>query len=102
NGCLAMVGRPGGAAPPGFSQIVGEIEVAAQQVSGSMDQLLGDKASYLLEFKSPKISKDRLHLPGPDFVDRVWAASDRNVRVLAKLQRMFSGCRIRGTGNISH
>src|SRR2546426_9128021 len=107
-----MVGGSGGRAPPGFRQIVGEIEMATTQVTSSVDpgragvttkieQLLGDKASYLLEFKSPKISKDRLHLPGPDFVDRVWAASDRNVRVLANLQRLFSGGRLRGTGYLS-
>src|SRR2546425_10217555 len=107
-----MVGGSGGRAPPGFRQIVGEIEMATTQVTSSVDpgragvttkieQLLGDKASYLLEFKSPKISRDRLHLPGPDFVDRVWAASDRNVRVLANLQRLFSGGRLRGTGYLS-
>src|SRR3989442_3083066 len=107
-----MVGGTGGGAPPGLRQIVGENEMATTQVTSSVDpgraggatkieQLLGDKASYLLEFKSPKISKDRLHLPGPDFVDRVWAASDRNVRVLANLQRLFSGGRLRGTGYLS-
>src|SRR3989442_3679008 len=107
-----MVGGTGGGAPPGLRQIVGEDEMATTQVSGSVDpgrvgvttkieQLLGDKASYLLEFKSPKISKDRLHLPGPDFVDRVWAASDRNVRVVANLQPLFSGGRLRGTGYLS-
>src|SRR2546425_6194264 len=107
-----MVGGSGGGAPPGLRQIVGEDEMATTQVSGPVDpgragvtskieQLLGDKASYLLEFKSPKISKDRLHLPGPDFVDRVWAASDRNVRVLANLQRLFSGGRLKGTGYLS-
>jgi len=51
---------------------------------------LGAKADSLLGFKSPKIAKERLHLPGPDFIDRVYAATDRNLRVLANLQRMFA------------
>ena len=50
---------------------------------GSIEQYLGSKAEYLLGFKSAKISKERLHLPGPDFLDRVWLASDRNNRVIA-------------------
>ena len=45
----------------------------------SIAQLLGDKADYLLGFNTPKISKDRLHLPGPDFVDRVFAPSEEEV-----------------------
>ena len=55
----------------------------------------------LLGFKSPKISKERLHLPGPDFVDRIWTLSDRNPRVLAALQRMFNTGRLAGTGYLS-
>ena len=54
----------------------------------SIAQLLGDKADSLLNFKNPKISKERLHLPGPDFVDRLYAVSDRNNRVLGNLQRI--------------
>ena len=64
-------------------------------------QLLGDKADYLLNFKNPKISKDRLHVPGPDFVDRIFSASDRNNRVLGNLQRMFGHGRLGGTGYVS-
>ena len=64
-------------------------------------QLLGDKADYLLNFKSPKISKDRLHVPGPDFVDRVFSVSDRNNRVLGNLHRLFSHGRLGGTGYVS-
>jgi fructose-bisphosphate aldolase, class I len=62
---------------------------------------LGEKAEYLLGFHSPKISKERLHLPGPDFVDRIWAGSDRNVRVLTNLQRLFSTGRLSKTGYLS-
>ena len=54
-----------------------------------IEELLGDKADSLLNFKNPKISKDRLHLPGPDVVDRLYAVSDRNNRVLSNLQRLI-------------
>lgn len=63
--------------------------------------LLGDKADYLLNFNKPKISKDRLHVPGPDFVDRIYSISDRNNRVLVNLQRMFRHGRLGGTGYLS-
>jgi len=64
-------------------------------------KLLGDKADYLLGFNSPKISKERLHVPGPDFIDRIFAPSDRNNRVLVNLQRMFGSGRLAGTGYLS-
>ena len=64
-------------------------------------QLLGDKADYLLGFKNPKISKERLHVPGPDFVDRIFSVSDRNNRVLVNLQRLFGHGRLAGTGYVS-
>ena len=62
---------------------------------------LGDKAESLLGFKTPKIAKERLHLPGPDFVDRIFAPTDRNNRVLANLQRMYGTGRLAGTGYLS-
>jgi class I fructose-bisphosphate aldolase len=62
---------------------------------------LGDKAEYLLNFKSPKIPQERLHLPGADFVDRIVAPSDRNNRVLGNLERFFRGGRLAGTGYLS-
>jgi len=68
---------------------------------GKVETYLGAKAESLLGFKSPKISKDRLHLPGPDFIDRIYAATDRNVRVLTNLQRMFGHGRLRNTGYLS-
>jgi class I fructose-bisphosphate aldolase len=63
--------------------------------------LLGDKAEFLLEHRCKTVSKDLLHLPGPDFVDRVWAPSDRNNRVLGSLQRLFGSGRLAGTGYMS-
>ena len=64
-------------------------------------QLLGDQADYLLNYHTPKISKKRLHLPGPDAVDRLFVASDRNNRVLGNLQRLLSHGRLAGTGYLS-
>jgi class I fructose-bisphosphate aldolase len=62
---------------------------------------LGARAEALLGFQSPKIAKQHLHLPGPDFIDRVYVASDRNVRVLTNLQRLFGHGRLNGTGYMS-
>lgn len=67
----------------------------------TVEQYLGAKAESLLGFKSPKISRDRLHLPGPDFIDRVYAVSDRNLRVLTNLHRLFNTGRLAGTGYMS-
>jgi class I fructose-bisphosphate aldolase len=69
--------------------------------SNNIESLLGAKADSLLGFKSPKIAKERLHLPGPDFIDRVYAASDRSIRVLANLHRLFHHGRLSGTGYMS-
>jgi class I fructose-bisphosphate aldolase len=63
--------------------------------------MLGDKAEYLLNFKNPKIAKERLHLPGPDCVDRLFTVSDRNNRVLGNLQRIIGHGRLGGTGYVS-
>jgi class I fructose-bisphosphate aldolase len=67
----------------------------------NIEQLLGSKAESLLSFKSPKISRERLHLPGPDFIDRIYALTDRNVRVLTNLQRLFGTGRLGKTGYLS-
>jgi class I fructose-bisphosphate aldolase len=76
--------------------------MATTSVTGSkIETYLGAKADSLLGFKSPKIPKERLHLPGPEFIDRVWTISDRNVRVLANLQRLFRHGRLDGTGYLS-
>ena len=69
--------------------------------SANVEELLGDDARALLDFSSPKIAKDVLHLPGPDFVDRVWAASDRSPRVLRSLQTLFDNGRLAKTGYLS-
>jgi class I fructose-bisphosphate aldolase len=73
----------------------------ATATSSAIEQLLGAKTESLLGFKNPKISKERLHIPGPDFIDRVYAASDRNLRVLNNLHRLFFTGRLSGTGYLS-
>jgi class I fructose-bisphosphate aldolase len=64
-------------------------------------EMLGAKAEFLLGFNNPKIDKKLLHIPGPDFVDRIFASSDRSNRVLGNLQRMFGSGRLAGTGYLS-
>jgi class I fructose-bisphosphate aldolase len=64
-------------------------------------ELLGDKAEYLLGFNTPKIAKERLHLPGPDWVDRMFINSDRNNQTLASLAWMYNHGRLSGTGYLS-
>ncbi len=66
-----------------------------------IQSLLGDQAKSLLGFNSPKIPKERLHLPGPDFVDRIFMQSDRNNRTLGNLAWMYSHGRLGGTGYLS-
>jgi class I fructose-bisphosphate aldolase len=67
----------------------------------SVESYLGSKADHLLGFNNPKISRDKLHLPGPDFIDRIFAGSDRNNRVLVNLHRLFHTGRLAGTGYVS-
>jgi len=66
-----------------------------------LTELLGDKAEYLLNHQSKTISKDQLHLPGPDFVDRIWINSDRNPQVMRNLQGMYNNGRLSNTGYLS-
>ncbi|MCX6151085.1 MAG: class I fructose-bisphosphate aldolase [Ignavibacteriales bacterium] len=63
-------------------------------------QFLGADADALLSYKA-KFSNDQLHLPGPDFVDRIFYHSDRNINVLKNLQWIFSTGRLAGTGYLS-
>lgn len=66
-----------------------------------IEKILGSKAEYLLSHKSETVSKTQLHLPGPDWVDRIFSPSDRNIRVLRSLQTLFSSGRLAGTGYLS-
>lgn len=73
----------------------------AEVTISRLEELLGNEADSLLGFSNPAISKDRLHLPGPDFVDRVWKDSDRSPRVLRSIQTLFNSGRLGGTGYLS-
>jgi class I fructose-bisphosphate aldolase len=63
--------------------------------------LLGAEADNLLSFKTPDVKQDALHLPGPDFVDRVIANSDRSPQVLRNFQQILNHGRLGGTGYVS-
>ena len=68
---------------------------------GRIESILGEEAEDLLGHECTTIARDRLHLPGPDFVDRVVRDSDRPVPVLRSLQSIFSHGRLGGTGYVS-
>lgn len=87
---------PGRGAP-----LTPDINEETERNMTSIAQLLGDKADHLLNFSNPKIARDRLHLPGPDFVDRVFVPSDRNNRVIGNLAWLFNSGRLGGTGYVS-
>ena len=72
----------------------------AQSVIARLEQILGDDAS-LLQHQCKTVAKDLLHLPGPDFVDRVFTPTDRAPRVLGALQQLFNTGRLSGTGYVS-
>ncbi len=63
-------------------------------------ELLGSEADNLLSYKA-KFPKEQLNLPGPDFVDRIFAQTDRNINVLKNLQWIFQTGRLAGTGYVS-
>jgi class I fructose-bisphosphate aldolase len=63
--------------------------------------ILGDEASYLLDHQCETVAKEQLHLPGPDFIDRVWMDSDRSPVVLRSLASLFNHGRLAGTGFLS-
>lgn len=66
-----------------------------------ISEILGSESEDLLGFDSPKVPSGSLHLPGPDWVDRVFADSDRPARVLENLKSMFAHGRLGGTGYLS-
>ncbi|HXB12333.1 MAG TPA: class I fructose-bisphosphate aldolase [Bacteroidia bacterium] len=66
-----------------------------------IQELLGKDADSLLTHKSKTITKDQLHLPGPDFIDRTFTMSNRNTQVLRNLQSIYNHGRLSGTGYLS-
>src|SRR5215207_6299347 len=76
--------------------------MAIEQVAGSkLEEILGADAAGLLEHQCKTIPKENLQLPGPDYVDRVHAASDLPTRVLSSLQSLLDHGRLGGTGYVS-
>ena len=64
-------------------------------------ELLGDKAESLLNHECKTISKQHIHAPGPDFVDRIFGQSNRNPQVLRSLQSLYGNGRLANTGYLS-
>ncbi|MCV4783750.1 fructose-bisphosphate aldolase, partial [Escherichia coli] len=69
--------------------------------TAKIQELLGEEAHTLLDHTCKTIPKENLQLPGGDFVDRVWAASDRNPKALRSLQTLYNTGRLAGTGYLS-
>lgn len=65
-----------------------------------VEQLLGDEARYLLEHRC-RVSKELLHLPGPDFIERVLMDTDRSTATLRNMRMVFDHGRLAGTGYLS-
>ena len=66
-----------------------------------IQSFLGSEAESLLQHVCKTVSKEKLHLPGPDWVDRIFAMSDRNIRTLRSLHQLFHHGRLSGTGYLS-
>lgn len=73
----------------------------AEVTTSRLEALLGNDAQSLLGFDSPRVSKEQLHIPGPDWVDRIFGPSDRGPQVLRSLQQLFGNGRLGGTGYLS-
>ena len=67
----------------------------------SVEELLADEASDLLEHQCTAIPRSRIQAPGPDVVERVFGGTDRGVRVLSSVQRLFAAGRLGGSGYLS-
>src|SRR6056297_2731008 len=66
-----------------------------------IERILGDEAEALLSYRCQGIDRDQLHLPGPDYISRVLADSDRSNAVLRNLQAILGHGRLRNTGYVS-
>lgn len=70
-------------------------------MNAALEKLFDKKTQTLLEHRCTTIDRDMLHLPGSDYVDRIWKDSDRNNRVLANIQRILNTGRLADTGYVS-
>ena len=75
--------------------------MAVQSIGSKIEEILGDEAASLLQHQCRTISKDLLHLPGPDYVERAYSVSDRPTPVLRSLQALLDHGRLAGTGYVS-
>src|SRR5918996_1429933 len=75
--------------------------MAVQTIGSKIEEILGDEAASLLQHQCKTIPKETLHLPGPDYVERIYSISDRPTRVLTSLQAMIAHGRLAGTGYVS-
>ena len=77
--------------------------MAISSVDGinQIEKLLGEETKYLLDHKCKTIDKRKLHLPGPNYIDEVFAQTDRPTHVLRNLQTLFNHGRLAGTGYLS-
>lgn len=66
-----------------------------------IEQILGEKSASLLGHECKTIDKKLLHLPGPDFVDRIFTSTDRSIRVMSSLQQIYNTGRLGKTGYMS-
>jgi class I fructose-bisphosphate aldolase len=66
-----------------------------------LQKLLGQESKDLLEHTCNTVPKDQLHLPGPDFIDRVLMISDRSIHVLRNMRSVFDHGRLAATGYLS-
>jgi class I fructose-bisphosphate aldolase len=82
-------------------QEISEIEGKDNIIINRIRDFLGNEADYLLNHKCEKILNDKLHLPGPNFIDDVFINSDRNSQVLRNLKCIFNNGRLSGTGYLS-
>jgi len=72
-----------------------------QEISSNLEQILGEDAAPLLRHQCKTIPKENLHLPGADYVERIYGGSDRPTRVLGSLQALINHGRLAGTGYLS-
>jgi class I fructose-bisphosphate aldolase len=75
--------------------------MAVETIGSKIEEILGTDAASLLQHQCKTISKEMLHLPGPDYVERIYSLSDRPTPVLGSLQSMLDHGRLRGTGYVS-
>jgi class I fructose-bisphosphate aldolase len=75
--------------------------MATAETTTRIEELLGDDADSLLQHRCQTIDASQLHLPGPDFVDRIFRETDRSTPVLRNLQWLYNSGRLAGTGYVS-